>query len=171
MNSCGSGHFKRIRDCNKLNKPAALSLDCGDTVCNAALGFVARGKSCVSATDECAAFPIPTCHANASCGDPDFTKINSLTELCSCDFGFVGDGSVCRNTAAGAALLAEVRKLPGVANVSLVAAHLNNAADPDIADGAGVAALILAARNGHADIVSVLVTAGAEGHRDGTRLI
>ena len=63
-----------------------------------------------------------------------------------------------------AALAAEVEKPAGAANVSVVAALLSgaNGADPNGADSAGRPLLIAAARNGHAEIVSVLVTAGAD---------
>ena len=69
--------------------------------------------------------------------------------------------------AAEAALLAEVEKPAGAANVATVRALLSNAddvvlIDPNIKDSAGRSPLILAARNGHAQIVSVLVTAGAD---------
>ena len=69
-----------------------------------------------------------------------------------------------RRLAALAALAAEVEKPAGVANVSVVTALLSGAdsADPNGADSAGRPLLIAAARNGHAEIVSVLVTAGAE---------
>ena len=66
--------------------------------------------------------------------------------------------------AAGAALLAEVEKPAGAANVATVRALLSGAAaaDPNIKDSAGRPLLILAARNGHAEIVSVLAVAGAD---------
>ena len=78
--------------------------------------------------------------------------------------------SMCNGSAAAqrllaqAALVAEVEKAPGAANVATVRALLSgaNAADPNAANSAGWPALILAARNGHAQIVSVLVTAGAD---------
>ena len=65
---------------------------------------------------------------------------------------------------AQAALVAEVEKAPGAANVATVRALLSgaNAVDPNVANSAGWPALILAARNGHAQIVSVLVTARAD---------
>ena len=69
-----------------------------------------------------------------------------------------------RRLAAQAALAAEVEKPAGAANVSAVRALLSGAdsADPNSADSAGRPLLIAAARNGHAEIVSVLITAGAE---------
>ena len=81
-----------------------------------------------------------------------------------------GGRDVCNGSAevqrllAQAALVAEVEKAPGAANVSVVVSLLSgaNAADPNAANSAGWPALILAARNGHAEIVSVLVTAGAD---------
>ena len=77
---------------------------------------------------------------------------------------------VCRSTAevrvlaAQAALAAEVEKPAGAAKVSVAAALLSgaDAADPNGADSAGRPLLIAAARNGHAEIVSVLITAGAD---------
>ena len=64
---------------------------------------------------------------------------------------------------AAAELVAEVEKPAGAANVATVRALLSgaNAADPNTEDAAGRPLLILAAHNGHAQIVSVLVTAGA----------
>ena len=77
---------------------------------------------------------------------------------------------ICESTAevrrldAQTALAAEVEKPAGVAKVSAVAALLSRAdpADPNGADSAGRPLLIAAARNGHAEIVSVLITAGAD---------
>ena len=79
-------------------------------------------------------------------------------------------GAVCSGSAeaqrllAQAALAAEVEKPAGAAQVSVVAALLSGAgaADPNGANSAGRPLLIAAARNGHAQIVSVLVTAGAD---------
>ena len=66
--------------------------------------------------------------------------------------------------AARAALLAEVEKPAGAANVATVRALLSGADDvgPNIEDSAGRPLLILAARNGHAQVVSVLAVAGAD---------
>ena len=77
---------------------------------------------------------------------------------------------VCRSTAevrvlaAQATLAAEVEKPAGAAKVAAVRALLSgaDAADPNGADSAGRPLLIAAARNGHAEIVSVLITAGAD---------
>ena len=65
---------------------------------------------------------------------------------------------------ARASLIAEVEKAAGAANVSVVAALLSgaNAVDPNIEDSFGLSPLILAARNGHPEVVSVLITAGAD---------
>ena len=64
-------------------------------------------------------------------------------------------------TGSGSQLLAEVQKAPGAANLSVVLERLNDDVGPDIADANGVPVLIVAATMGHAEIVSVLVTAGA----------
>ena len=74
-----------------------------------------------------------------------------------------GPAPPCALTAVNATLLAEVEKGRDAADAAVVAALLDeDAADPDIKDADGRPLLILAARNGHAEIVSVLVTAGAE---------
>ena len=62
---------------------------------------------------------------------------------------------------AQASLLAEAQKERGQANVSAVVTLLANGADPDGTDGGGTPLLIVAATMGHAEIVSVLVTFGA----------
>ena len=64
-------------------------------------------------------------------------------------------------TGSGSQLLAEVQKAPGAANLSVVLERLNDDVGPDTADANGVPVLIVAATMGHAEIVSVLVTAGA----------
>ena len=74
-----------------------------------------------------------------------------------------GPAPPCVLAAVNATLLAEVEKGRDSADSAVVAALLDeDAAHPDIKDAAGRPLLILAARNGHAEIVSVLVTAGAE---------
>ena len=68
---------------------------------------------------------------------------------------------VCRGTRK--ALLDEVEKPAGAADVAVFSELLKNrGADPDYADSAGRPLLIVAARNGHAEIVSVLAVAGAD---------
>ena len=64
-------------------------------------------------------------------------------------------------TGSGSQLLTEVQKAPGAANLSVVLERLNDDVGPDTADANGVPVLIVAATMGHAEIVSVLVTAGA----------
>ena len=67
---------------------------------------------------------------------------------------------VCRGTLE--ALLDEAEKSAGAANVTVFLDLLENGgADPDYADSAGRPLLIVAARNGHAELVSVLAAAGA----------
>ena len=74
-----------------------------------------------------------------------------------------GPAPPCVLTAVNATLLAEVEKGRDSADAAVVAALLDeDTAHPDIKDADGRPLLILAARNGHAEIVSVLVTAGAE---------
>ena len=66
-------------------------------------------------------------------------------------------------SANNAALIAEVAKPPGAANPATVVALLNlPGGDPNAKDAADRPLLIVAARNGHARIVSILVTAGAD---------
>ena len=89
-----------------------------------------------------------------------------------CDYSGAGLArrSICDGSAevqmhvARASLIAEVEKAAGAANVSVVAALLSgaNAVDPNIEDSFGLSPLILAARNGHPEVVSVLITAGAD---------
>ena len=68
-----------------------------------------------------------------------------------------------RIAGARASLVAEVKKLAGAAKVSVVLDLLNEeGVHPNIEDSDGRPLLILAARNGHAEIVSVLVTIGAD---------
>ena len=67
----------------------------------------------------------------------------------------------CRGTLRG--LLDEVEKATGAADVAVFSELLENrGADPDHADAAGRPLLILAARNGHAELVSILAVAGAD---------
>ena len=68
-----------------------------------------------------------------------------------------------RGANARALLVAEVNKAPGAADASVALALLDEeGAHPNVEDSAGRSLLILAARNGHAEIVSVLITAGAD---------
>ena len=69
---------------------------------------------------------------------------------------------ICAGSAA-VSLLAEVKKPRGAANATVVIELLNDdGGSPDIEDAAGTPLLIVAATLGHAEIVSVLVTAGAD---------
>ena len=69
---------------------------------------------------------------------------------------------ICTGSAA-VSLLAEVKKPRGAANATVVIELLNDdGGSPDIEDAAGTPLLIVAATLGHAEIVSVLVTAGAD---------
>ena len=68
-----------------------------------------------------------------------------------------------RGANARALLVAEVNKAPGAADASVALALLDEeGAHPNVEDSTGRSLLILAARNGHAEIVSVLITAGAD---------
>ena len=161
VDNCGPHVFGRIRDCNVENKPGLSHSACG-AACDAAAGMAARGLSCQALGDQCAApFPSSGCDAQAVCSDPDVELTNTPAELCTCTGGLAGDGVACGQQAASAGLLAEVKKPAGAANVSMVLTLLGFGANADIADGNGDAALIIAATLGHAEIVSVLVTAGA----------
>ena len=79
-----------------------------------------------------------------------------------CASGPYVDASHITCQGSAGSLLAEAQKGRGVADVSAVVGHLNGGADPDVADSSGRSALIVAALNGHAKIVSVLATAGAD---------
>ena len=160
--ACGSHVFGPIRDCNVENKPGLSASVCGEP-CDAAAGMAARGRFCEAVGDQCAAPFLPSgCDAQAVCSDPNFEKSNTAAELCTCTGGLAGDGTTCGELAASEALLAEVKKPAGAANVSMVLTLLGFGANANIADGpGGPAALIIAATLGHAEIVSVLVTAGA----------
>ena len=158
------GRFTHIRDCNRNNLRGSDVdfVSCGGP-CDAEAGMAARGRSCQTSGDQCAApFAPPACDAQAVCSDPDVRATNTPAELCTCPDGLAGDGVTCGRQSASAALLAEVQKPPGAANVSMVLTLLGFGANSNIADGNEVAALIIAATLGHAEIVSVLVTAGAD---------
>ena len=63
----------------------------------------------------------------------------------------------------GPGLLAEIQKPAGTGDASAALRHLQAGADPDLRGGAeNLPAVILAGVNGHAEIVSVLVTFGAD---------
>ena len=158
IGKCGSTHFRHIRNCNAENKPAASRNSCGEA-CNAAAGMVARGRSCQEIGDQCAA--PPACAARAVCSDPDVARTNTPAELCACTGGLAGDGLTCGEEFASPKLVAEVQKPPGAASVSAVRTLLGLLASPNAATADGVPALIVAVTLGHAEIVSVLVTAGA----------
>ena len=114
--------------------------------------------------DQCAApFSPPVCDAAAVCVDPDLESTNTPAELCVCtDDAAEGNGLFCGHESVNGRLLAEVKKPAGAARVSLVLTLLGLGANASVADENGAAALILAATAGHAEIVSVLVTAGAD---------
>ena len=66
-------------------------------------------------------------------------------------------------TAANAALLAEVGKdFPDVADVAAVRRALDGGANPNITTSAGIPVLVAAALGLHAEVISVLITAGAD---------
>ena len=169
VDDCGPHVFGPIRDCNVENKPGLSKNACGEP-CDAAAEMAARGRFCEAVGDQCAApFPSPSCDAQAVCSDPDVEKTNTDAELCTCTGGLAGDGVTCGQQAASAGLLAEVKKPAGAANVSMVLTLLGFGANANIADGNGAAALIIAATLGHAEIVSVLVTAGADANARSNR--
>ena len=163
LDPCGVTYFKHIRDCNAQNKPVIWTNACG-AACDAAAGMAARGFLCQAAGDQCAApFSPPVCDAAAACVDPDAGLTNTPAELCVCaDAAAEGNGLFCGHDSVNGRLLAEVKKPAGAARVSLVLTLLGLGANASVADENGAAALILAATAGHAEIVSVLVTAGAD---------
>ena len=68
----------------------------------------------------------------------------------------------------GPALLEEIQKSAGTADATVALLHLQNGADPNLRGGAdNLPAVILAGVNGHAEIVSVLVTFGADADATG----
>ena len=159
MAPCGGSHFRHIRDCNAENKPALNRNSCG-TPCDAAAGMVARGKACKSALDQCVSLS-RMCDSRASCNDPDTAIENTQAALCTCNNGFSGDGITCGDAVPTANLLAAALT-PGEADVTAVAGYLSAGANPNIVDENGVPVLVAAAKLGRAEIVSVLVTAGAD---------
>ena len=153
-----TSRFNFIRDCNAENKRSRdNNFDgCGGG-CNAGAGTAAQGRVCVTHADQCASSSV--CSPNASCSDPDIRVSHAPTEICTCDAGYTGDGAFC-GSVIDSNLLTEVKK-PSPSLVS-VRALLGQGADPDIADGDGIPLLFVAATMGHAEIVSVLVAAGAD---------
>ena len=160
------GRFNHVRNCNARNlRGSDVDFNsCGEP-CNAAAGMVARGRSCQEiggVGDQCAApFAPPACAAQAACSDPDIRVTHAPAELCACAGGLAGDGLTCGEEFASPKLAAEVQKPPGAASVSAVRTWLGLLASPNAATADGVPALIVAVTLGHAEIVSVLVTAGA----------
>ena len=161
--NCMGGYFNDIRDCHLQRRPLnpnSHAMPCGE-VCGE--GMLARGTECVTDIakgDQCGFSP---CDANASCADAKRNSAQPAEEICTCRDGFFGNGVVCGRADSGALLLAEVRSENGrVAEVLQVLRLLEGEdANPDQSDADGVAALIIAATVGHAEIVSVLLAAGA----------
>ena len=157
---CMGGYFNDIRDCHLQRRPLNPNnhaMPCGEA-CGE--GMLARGTECVADIangDQCGFSP---CDANASCADAKRNSAQPAEEICTCRDGFFGNGVVCGRADSGALLLAEVRRENG--RVAEVLRLLEGEdANPDQSDANGAAALIIAATVGHAEIVSVLVTAGA----------
>ena len=80
-------------------------------------------------------------------------------EQCACPAGATRDEFGCRSSR-DAALIAEVQKTPQ--SLVSVRALLDQGARPGITTRAGIPILIVAASLRHADVVSVLITAGAD---------
>ena len=157
---CMGGYFNDIRDCHLQRRPLNPNnhaMPCGEA-CGE--GMLARGTECVADIangDQCGFSP---CDANASCADAKRNSAQPAEEICTCRDGFFGNGVVCGRADSGALLLAEVRRENG--RVAEVLRLLEGEdANPDQSDADGAAALIIAATVGHAEIVSVLLAAGA----------
>ena len=159
LDRCGPGLYREIRDCNLRNERGVSPGVCA--ACPA--GTVARGKSCVPLSDyadQCDASP---CDPDVSCFDPRLLHANPLENICACKAGLSKDGAVCADSVATAELLAEVGKASGEASATLVRTLVDeDNANPHHVDRLGRGLLMLAARNGHPEVVSVLVTLGAD---------
>ena len=159
LDRCGPGLYREIRDCNLRNQRGVSPGVCA--ACPA--GTVARGKSCVPLgdyADQCDASP---CDPDVSCFDPRLLHANPLENICACKAGLSKDGAVCADSVATAELLAEVGKASGEASATLVRTLVDeDNANPHHVDRVGRGLLMLAARNGHPEVVSVLVTLGAD---------
>ena len=159
LNRCGPGLYREIRDCNLRNERGVSPGVCA--ACPA--GTVARGKSCVPLSDyadQCDASP---CDPDVSCFDPRLLHANPLENICACKAGLSKDGAVCADSVATAELLAEVQKASGEASATLVRTLVDeDNANPHHVDRVGRGLLMLATRNGHPEVVSVLVTLGAD---------
>ena len=158
--NCMGGYFNDIRDCYLQRRPLnpnSHAMPCGEA-CGE--GMLARGTECVTDIakgDQCGFSP---CDANASCADAKRNSAQPAEEICTCRDGFFGNGVVCGRADSGALLLAEVRRENG--RVAEVLRLLEGEdANPDQSDADGATALIIAATVGHAEIVSVLLAAGA----------
>ena len=163
IEDCGGslGLFAHTRDCNARGRWDVNVPECNRT-CQT--NHVARGGSCIPATfeEQCAAV---SCAAGAFCTDPDPYSVQPNSALCSCRAGpAAGDGfSSCQSDAdASARLLAEVQNRPGHASILNVRRLLAEKPNLNHADADGAPLLIVAATIGHAEIVSVLITAGAD---------
>ena len=93
--------------------------------------------------------------------------VNTVSATACCPAGALAThqtGHVCVTLAATAAsLLEEVEKPPGAADLSVVVNLLARpGGDPNGKDAGNRPLLIVAARNGHAELVSVLLAAGAD---------
>ena len=157
LSQCGPGFFRQIRDCNLRNWRGVSPGVCA--ACPA--GTVARGKSCVPLSDyadQCDASP---CSPGVSCFDPRLLHANPLENICACKAGLSKDGAVCADKVATEKLLEEVEKASGEASATLVRTLVDeDNANPHHIDRFGRGLLMLAARNGHPEVVSVLVTLG-----------
>ena len=175
--SCGSvsserrefdGYFVRTRACNLRNRlgNGSSASNCGRQ-CEE--GEIARGLRCIDKAafqDECASV---SCSADAFCTDPDpysiqiSSGIASADAFCTCREGFKGDGVSCGDPSVAGELLTELRKPRGSAAAARVRQLLGRLSDVNLhPDPLGVPLLIVAATVGHAEIVSILATAGAD---------
>ena len=161
------GYFVRTRACNLRNRlgNGGSAGNCGRQ-CEE--GEIARGLRCIDKAafqDECASV---SCSADAFCMDPDPYSIQisgglaSADAFCTCREGFKGDGVSCGDPSVAGQLLAELREPLGTADSAKVLQLLSGLADVNLhPDPLGVPLLIVAATVGHAEIVSILVAAGA----------
>ena len=175
-------HHRYNRFDSVKNDPAALAamkvmagymLDQGSPCNNAYINHAictsrpecpAIGGSPYHTCSECAGYPHisadgAACVANGGCRAGASANAAAWpASQCECDNGALNAAGECPDLSS-AALIAEVEKTNPV--LSSVRALLNAGAKPDAAWGDGVPLLLAAATLGHAQIVSVLVTAGA----------
>ena len=62
--------------------------------CDQGYGPGGTPGTCVEQSDQCAI--LNPCDVNGACNDPDEDATNSVAQLCTCKFGYFGDGETCQ---------------------------------------------------------------------------